>query len=82
MRLLVSARDQNGAILSNLGKGDFQVFDNDVQQTVSIFERNTSLPLSIAILVDTSGSTRKDLGYETASILKISSSAKESWEYR
>jgi Ca-activated chloride channel family protein len=71
VRLLVSVRDANGATISNLEKASFQVFDNDVEQTLSAFERNTSLPLSIAILVDTSASTRKDLGYETASILNF-----------
>jgi len=69
VRLLVSVRDANGAIVSNLDKSSFQLFDNDTEQTISVFEKNTSLPLSIAILVDTSASTRKDLAYETASIL-------------
>jgi Ca-activated chloride channel family protein len=69
VRLLVSVRDANGGIISNLDKASFQLFDNDAEQTISVFEKNTSLPLSIAILVDTSASTRKDLGYETESIL-------------
>jgi Ca-activated chloride channel family protein len=69
VRFLVSVRDANGAIVSNLEKSSFQLFDNDTEQTISVFEKNTSLPLSIAILVDTSASTRKDLGYETQSIL-------------
>jgi Ca-activated chloride channel homolog len=69
VRLLVSVRDANGGIVSNLDKSSFQIFDNEVEQAISVFERNTSLPLSIAILVDTSASTRKDLPYETQSIL-------------
>jgi len=69
VRLLVSVRDASGAIVSSLDKASFQVFDNGVEQTISAFERNTSLPLSLAILVDTSASTRKDLSYESESIL-------------
>jgi Ca-activated chloride channel family protein len=72
VRLLVTARDQTtGAIVTNLGKDDFRIFDDAVEQTISVFERNTSLPLSIALLIDTSGSTNKDIPYETASILKF-----------
>ncbi|HXR79086.1 MAG TPA: VWA domain-containing protein [Bryobacteraceae bacterium] len=72
VRLLVTVRDQaTSAIVTNLGKDDFRVFDDTVEQTISVFERNTSLPLSIALLIDTSGSTNKDIAYETGSILKF-----------
>jgi Ca-activated chloride channel family protein len=72
VRLLVTVRDQaTSAIVTNLGKDDFRVFVDAVEQTISVFERNTSLPLSIALLIDTSGSTNKDIAYETGSILKF-----------
>ncbi|HEY3940787.1 MAG TPA: VWA domain-containing protein [Bryobacteraceae bacterium] len=71
VRLLVSVRDANGAILTNLDKEDFQVLDSGVMQNIAVFERNTSLPLSVAILIDTSGSTRIDLHYETESVLRF-----------
>ena len=70
-RLLVSVRDRQGAIITNLNKEDFRVTDSGVEQQVSVFERNTSLPLSVAILMDTSGSTRVDLRYETGSVLRF-----------
>lgn len=71
VRLLVSVRDRYGALAANLDKDAFQVFDNGVPQQVAVFERNTSLPLSVAILVDTSGSTQIDLHYEVDSVLKF-----------
>jgi Ca-activated chloride channel homolog len=72
VRLLVSVRDHaTNAIVTDLQKEDFSVSDNGAPQSISIFERNTSLPLSIALLIDTSGSTQKDLGYEKNSILKF-----------
>lgn len=72
VRLLVSVRDRaTNAIITDLAKDNFHVSDNGVPQTISVFERNTSLPLSIALLIDTSGSTQKDLGYEKDSILKF-----------
>ena len=71
VRLLVSVRDQYGGLRTNLSKQDFQVFDSGVPQDIAVFERNTSLPLSVAILIDTSGSTQIDLHYEVDSVLKF-----------
>lgn len=71
VRLLVSVRDRYGALRPNLDKQDFQILDNGVSQEIAVFERNTSLPLSVAILVDTSGSTQIDLHYEVDSVMKF-----------
>ena len=38
-----------------------------MQQEIAVFERQTSQPLSMALMIDTSGSTGKDLKYETDS---------------
>lgn len=70
-RLLVSVRDRNGILRTNLSRQDFQVLDSGVPQEIAVFERNTSLPLSVAILIDTSGSTQIDLHYEVDSVLKF-----------
>lgn len=71
VRLLVSVRDANGALITNLDRQDFRVLDSGVEQNISVFERNTSLPLSVAVMVDTSGSTRADLHYEEDSVLRF-----------
>ncbi len=71
VRLLVSVRDRAGILRTNLNKQDFQVLDSSVPQDIAVFERNTSLPLSVAILIDTSGSTQIDLHYEVDSVLKF-----------
>jgi Ca-activated chloride channel family protein len=68
VRLLVSVRDASGNLLTSLNKDDFKITDSGRPQSVSVFERNTSLPLSVAVLIDTSGSTDKDLHYEVTSI--------------
>jgi Ca-activated chloride channel family protein len=54
--------------VGSLKKEDFSIFDNGAQQQVALFERHTTQPLSIALLVDTSGSTGKELKYEVASV--------------
>jgi Ca-activated chloride channel homolog len=71
VRLLASVRDRAGAPITNLNRGDFHVFDSGVAQTIAVFERNTSLPLSVAVLVDTSGSTQIDLHYEVESVSRF-----------
>jgi Ca-activated chloride channel family protein len=72
VRLLVTVRDSaTNAIITNLEKQDFEISDEGMPQTISVFERNTSLPLSIALLIDTSASTQKDLGLEKSSIVKF-----------
>ena len=67
VRVLATVRNQAGELVGALQKGDFTVLDNGVPQEISVFERRTELPLSIALLVDTSGSTNKELLYETDS---------------
>lgn len=68
VRSLVTVRDPNGDLVGSLEKDSFKVFDNGVPQQISVFERQTEQPLSIAILIDTSGSTGKELKYETDSV--------------
>jgi Ca-activated chloride channel family protein len=67
VRVVATVKNQAGELVGALQKDDFTVFDNGARQEVSVFERRTELPLSIALLVDTSGSTNKELKYETDS---------------
>jgi Ca-activated chloride channel family protein len=67
VRVVATVKNQAGELVGALQKGDFTVFDNGATQEISVFERRTELPLSVALLVDTSGSTNKELLYETDS---------------
>ena len=53
---LFTATDKDRHFLTSLRASDVGIFENDVPQTISLFERETDRPLSLAILVDTSGS--------------------------
>ena len=68
VRLQVSVKDQAGAVAGGLNSEDFSITENGAPQNISVFERNTVQPLSVAVLVDTSGSTAKDLDYEVQSV--------------
>jgi Ca-activated chloride channel family protein len=71
VRLLISVKDGRGELVGSLEKRDFTVYDNGVKQDIAVFEHHTALPLSVALLIDTSGSTAKDLRYETSSLEKF-----------
>jgi Ca-activated chloride channel family protein len=68
VRLLVTVKDAAGQLVGSLDRTQFTVTDNGVRQEITAFERQTAQPLSVALLIDTSGSTGKDLKYETTSI--------------
>jgi Ca-activated chloride channel family protein len=71
VRALVTVKDASGRLIGSLNKNDFTVFDNGVQQNIAVFERQTEQPLSVALLVDSSGSTRIQLHYELDSVSKF-----------
>ena len=71
VRVIATVRNHAGELVGALQKGEFQVLDNGVVQEVAVFERQTERPLSIALLVDTSGSTAKELKYEMESAARF-----------
>ena len=48
--------DENGKIVSGLQKSDFKVYEDKVEQNVAIFNPETDTPMTVGILIDTSGS--------------------------
>lgn len=64
VNVFVSVTDANGAPIGGLNKDDFAVADNGHPQKIAVFERQTQIPLSIALAIDTSGSVQKDLAVE------------------
>lgn len=71
VRLLVGVKNQAGEVIGTIGQEEFEVYDCGVKQTIAVFEHQTVLPLSVSVLVDASGSTLKDIHYETTSIGKF-----------
>ena len=67
VRVVTTVRTQEGQIVGTLNKDEFEVYDNGVKQQVSVFEHQTEQALSVVLMVDTSGSTAKELKYEADS---------------
>jgi VWFA-related protein len=59
VNILATVRSKNGALLGNLNKEDFRIFEDAKEQTVKYFTRETDLPLTIGLLVDVSGSQER-----------------------
>jgi Ca-activated chloride channel homolog len=64
VNVFVNVTNAAGAPVGGLAKSDFSVSEDGRPQKISIFERQSELPLSIALAIDTSGSVQKDLGVE------------------
>lgn len=66
---LFTAVDKDFHFLTTLRAEDIRIFENDIEQPVTVFERETNRPLSLAILIDTSESQRGVLAAEKSSAL-------------
>jgi VWFA-related protein len=64
VNVLFNAVDKNRRFVTTIGREDVRIFENDEPQAISLFERETNLPLSLAILIDTSSSQARTLSDE------------------
>jgi Ca-activated chloride channel family protein len=68
VRILATVKNSAGELVGSLNREDFRILDSGVKQELSVFERRTEQPLSVALLVDTSLSTAIELQYELESV--------------
>jgi VWFA-related protein len=61
---LVSVRNAKNEVLKDLNQEDFTIEEDGRPQTIKYFSRETDLPLTLGLLVDTSMSQRRVLGKE------------------
>lgn len=64
VNVFVNVTDADGAPVGGLSQDDFQLTEDGVPQKITYFERETDMPLSLVLAIDTSGSVRKDLDIE------------------
>jgi Ca-activated chloride channel homolog len=64
--ILFTATDNNKRFVTTLQREDLRVLENDTPQEIFTFQRETNLPLSMAILIDTSRSQAQPLPDEQA----------------
>lgn len=64
VNVLATVRDKNGKIVRDMTKDDFNVEEDGKPQTIKYFSRETDMPLTLGLLVDTSLSQLRVLGQE------------------
>ncbi len=71
VRVLATVKNAAGELVGALNREEFEILDNGVPQEIAVFERHTEQPLSVTLMVDTSGSTAKELKYETEAVARF-----------
>ncbi len=64
VNVFFTVKDKHGALVPSLTKDDFQVSEDGKPQTIKYFSAETNLPLTMGILVDSSGSMQNMLPEE------------------
>src|SRR5947208_3314752 len=64
VQLFFNVKDKKGALIPGLTKDDFAVAEDGKPQTIKYFAAESNLPLTLGILIDSSGSQRNVLDME------------------
>jgi VWFA-related protein len=64
VNLFINVKDKKGALIPGLAREDFEVYEDGKPQTIKYFAAESSQPLTLGILVDTSGSQARVLPME------------------
>jgi VWFA-related protein len=64
VQLFFNVKDKHGALIPNLTKDNFDLFEDGKPQTIKYFKAETDLPLTLGILIDSSGSQQRVLDME------------------
>src|ERR1700685_690707 len=62
VNVFATVRDKRNAIVGDLTQDDFKVYEDGVLRKVAYFSKEVNLPISLAIMMDTSGSMYYMLG--------------------
>src|ERR1019366_8298393 len=64
VQLFFNVKDKHGALIASLTKDNFDVFEEGQPQTIKYFKAESDLPLTLGILIDSSGSQMRVLDME------------------
>ena len=70
-QLTVTVTDQSGRYVTGLQKGDFRIYVDGTQRPLEFLRRDTNTPVSVGILVDTSGSMEPKIPQARAAIAQF-----------
>jgi len=64
VNMFATVRDNHHAIVGDLTKDDFKIFEDDQLQKLAFFSKEVTMPITLGLMVDTSGSQQNLLGLE------------------
>jgi VWFA-related protein len=64
VNVFATVRDRHHAVISDLTEKDFKIMEDGQEQKVAFFSREKNLPITLGILIDTSGSMDRILNAE------------------
>src|SRR5215468_12651152 len=64
VQLFFNVKDKKGGLIPNLAKENFEVLEDGKLQTIKYFAADSNLPLTLGILIDSSGSQKNVLDME------------------
>ncbi len=64
VQLFFNVKDKKGGLIPNLTKTDFDILEDGKPQTIKYFAAESNLPLTLGILIDSSGSQARVLDME------------------
>ena len=64
VQLFFNVKDKKGGLIPSLTKDDFEIFEDGKPQTIKYFAADSNLPLTLGILIDSSGSQTRVLDME------------------
>jgi VWFA-related protein len=62
VNLFVTVRDKSKHIATNLTQDNFKVYEDGAEQKIAFFSKEVTLPITLGLLMDTSGSEQNMLG--------------------
>ena len=71
VNVLATVRDKKGQIVKDLNKENFTLLEDGRPQTIKYFAKQSDLPLTLGLLVDTSGSERRMIPTERSASYKF-----------
>ena len=64
VQLFFNVKDRHGALIPNLTKQDFDIAEDGKPQTIKYFTAESNLPLTLGMMIDSSGSQRNVIDME------------------
>jgi VWFA-related protein len=64
VQLFFNVKEKHGALIPNLTKNDFEIYEDGKPQTIKYFTAESNLPLTLGMMIDASGSQRNVIDME------------------